>query len=454
MKRRQFLLNGASRFGLLALALDRGGHWLTPDLQARPGFPEPHHTPRARSIIHLYMEGGPSQVDTFDYKPELDARAGEALPFKTPSTVFNSSNKIMPTPFEFSRHGQSGSWVSSLLPHIATCVDDLTFVHSMHHESSNHSAACYMTHTGNPVAGRPCMGSWISYGLGSINEELPGFVVLDCGQSPSGGRYTWSNGFLPPGFGGVKFIKGDTPIEFLEQFDTSKDLQHVKLDAIEKLNRSFGAGESSLLNYRYAASMQKRIPELVSLKGESRATRHLYGLDDPVTADFGNRCLVARRLVESGVRCIEVFSPKVKADRWDQHSELKQGHINNSAAVDKPIAGLIKDLKSRGLLDETIILWSGEFGRTPSSQGKNGRDHNPFGYTVFMAGGGFKPGVHHGTTDPFGYYAERDRVHLHDLHATLLHQLGIHHERLTFRSGGRDYRLTDVEGKLITPIIG
>lgn len=420
-------------------------------------LPGRHFPSKVKSVIHLYMEGGPSQVDTFDYKPELNNYAGKPLPFRKPATVFNSSNIVMPSPFEFKRFGQTGSWVSSLFPHLATVVDDLTFIHSVHHTISNHSAACYMTHTGHSMAGRPCMGSWIYFGCGTENNDLPGFVVLDCGQGPSGGSPTWSNGFLPQRYGGIKFNKGETPVSFLEKLDPTKKIQDLKLNAIDALNLSWETSishsQSAIEKYKKANSMQKLIPELVSVSNESASMQKLYGMDDAVTSDFGSRCLIARRLVEAGVRHIEIFSPRVKADRWDQHGGLKQGHIRNSAAVDKPIAGLIKDLKSRGLLDETLIVWGGEFGRTPSSQGSSGRDHNPFGYTVFLAGAGVQSGVHHGSTDAFGYYAQSNKVHIHDLHASILHLMGLDHEKLTYRFGGRDYRLTDVEGRIIHPIL-
>mgnify|MGYP002527726811 CR=1 FL=1 len=450
--RRDFLVNAMGGFGALAFA-----GLVSKQSALASGR---HMAAKAKSIIYLYMEGGPSQVDTFDYKPLLEKRAGQPLPFEKPSTVFNSSNKIMPSPFKFRQYGESGSWVSSVLPHLATCVDDLTFIHSMHHDVSNHSAACYMSHTGDPIAGRPSLGSWMSYGLGSENEDLPGFVVLDCGQAPSGGVFTWSSGFLPSVHAGVTFHPGKTSVEFLDRLESSPERQQAKLRSILELNRRGQERtgdqrlESVIANYEKAARMQTAVPELLELRDESQATRKLYGLDRTETALFGSRCLIARRLVERGVRFVEIFSPRVTADRWDQHGGLRQGHINNCLAVDQPIAGLIKDLKSRGLLNDTIILWGGEFGRTPSSQGNDGRDHNPFGYSVFLAGGGFRPGVHYGTTDDFGYYAQQDKVHLHDLHATILHQMGIDHERLTYRFGGRDYRLTDVHGRVVEGIVG
>lgn len=444
--RRDFLTQGLGGLGLLAL-----------QSLCHARTQSPHAQARAKSIIYLYMEGGPSQVDTFDYKPKLQAMDGQPLPFDKPSTVFNSSNRLMASPFRFSQYGESGTWVSELLPHLAQCVDDMTFVHSMHHDVSNHSAGCYMTHTGDPVAGRPSMGSWISYGLGSESDDLPGFVVLDCGQGPSGGAPTWSSGFLPAKYAGVKFLPGDVTVEFLDRQEPSEQHQQRKLNAIREMFQIHASEdprlEAVIAGHEKAARMQTAVPELMSLDTESKSTRRLYGMDEEHSRVFGSRCLLARRLVERGVRCVEVFSPRVKADRWDQHSNLEQGHRRNCLAVDQPIAGLIQDLKQRGMLDDTIVLWGGEFGRTPTTQGGTGRDHNPFGYTVFMAGGGFQPGYHYGATDEFGYYAMQNKVHLHDLHATLLHQMGIDHERLTYRFGGRDYRLTDVRGRVIQDLL-
>ena len=447
--RRRFLRNAMGGFGSLAFCGILGAER------------QLHHFAKARSVIYLYMEGGPSQVDTFDYKPKLVEWAGRHLPFDTPATVFNSGSKVMPSPFSFRQQGHSGAWVSDLFPHLASVVDDLTIIRSLHHEVSNHSAACYKTHTGEATAGRPSMGSWITYGLGSANRDLPGFVVLDCGQAPAGGSQTWGSGFLPADFEGVKFLNGNVTVEFLDRRERDRGRQQAKLSAIAALNgqrlETIGgvdpALEAVIAGYEKAARMQTAVPELMDISGESEATKRLYGLDEPQCSVFGSRCLIARRLVERGVRFVEVFSPRVKADRWDQHGGLEAGHRNNAIAVDQPIAALIRDLKARGLLDETIVLWGGEFGRTPSSQGTNGRDHNPFGYTNWVAGGGFRPGTRYGATDEFGYYAEHDKVHLHDLHATILHQLGIDHERLTFRHAGRDFRLTDVYGRVVNEIL-
>jgi len=409
------------------------------------------------------MEGGPSQIDTFDPKPKLAELHGRDLPHatRTPNTVFNIGRKVMRSPFRFARHGESGIAVSEIFPHVARVVDQLCVVRSLHHGISNHSSACYMSHTGHMRAGKPCMGAWLTYGLGCETQDLPGFVVLDCGQGPSGGAPTWGSGFLPASFQGTLFTHRRQPVDNVRAADPS-DRQQRKLETIERLNRRAASllGTDSRLDarmatYERAFRMQTSVPELTSLSGESAQVQTLYGMRsrNPQTALFGSRCLLARRLVERGVRFVELFSPRVKADRWDQHGNLPAGHRLNAAAVDQPIAALIRDLKARGLLDQTIVLWGGEFGRTPNAQGKNGRDHNPYGYTVWVAGGGFRPGICYGATDEFGYHAVEDRVHLHDLHATILHQLGIDHQRLTYRFGGRDFRLTDVSGEVVSGLL-
>ncbi len=460
--RREALQSAASGLGALALTTLLAEQAQADARKTNPLAPRTlHHPARAKSVIYLYMEGGPSQIDTFDPKPRLDRDHGKPLPIDTPRTVFNIGNKIMRSPFKFAQHGQSGAWVSELFPHLARCVDDMTIIRSMHHGISNHSSACYMSHSGYPMAGKPSMGAWVTYGLGSVGDDLPGFVVLDCGQGPSGGSPTWGSGFLPAAYQGTLFTKNAEPIDHLKRREATADRQRRKFDAIQKLNgvaaRRSGDNRLDALvaSYERAFAMQASVPELTDLSGESRATRSLYGLDSPnaQTALFGSRCLLARRMVERGVRFIEVFPPRVSADRWDQHGNLEKGHRLNAAAVDQPIAALLHDLKTRGLLDETIVLWGGEFGRTPNQQGSNGRDHNPFGYTVWCAGGGFKPGIRHGTTDEFGYYAQNKKVHLHDLHATMLHQLGVDHERLTYRFSGRDFRLTDVHGHVLGEVL-
>ncbi len=419
----------------------------------------PHAPPRAKAVIYLYMEGGPSQLDTFDPKPRLDREHGQELPFKTPNTVFDIGKKILRSPYKFQQHGQSGAWVSEIFPEVAKCVDDLTIIRSLHHDYSSHTSACYFTHTGHSLVGRPSLGAWVNYGLGSESQNLPGFVVLDCGMGPSGGPPSWGAGFLPASYQGTVFGKSAQPIDFIQPLEQAPESQHQKLQAIQALN-GIRAGEfqdsrldAVIRNYELAFQMQTAVPELSDFQDEPASVRKLYGLDEPETALYGSRCLMARRLVQRGVRFIEVFSPLLACDRWDQHNDLALGHRLNARATDRPVAALLTDLKQHGLLDETLVVWGGEFGRTPNAQGTDGRDHNPFGYTMWVAGGGFKPGIRYGATDEYGYFAEQDKVHLHDLHATLLHQLGIDHKRLTFRFQGRDFRLTDVEGNVIAGLL-
>ncbi len=447
--RREMLHRATNGFGSLALTA----------LLARESRASVHVAPRARSVIYLYMEGGPSQIDTFDPKPRLDRDHGKPIPFDVPNTVFNIGKKIFRSPFRFDRYGESGAWVSEIFPHVAECVDELAIIRSMHHGISNHSSACLISHTGYAMAGKPSIGSWLSYGLGSANDDLPAFVVLDCGQGPSAGSPTWGNGFLPTSTRGTLFTRHDAPIEYIEPLEAAPGAQRGKIDAIRALQRASAASSSDsrvdalIESYERAFRMQSAVPSLVDLSGESAATKRLYGIDRKSTELFGSRCLLARRLVESGVRFVEVLAPRVKADRWDQHGKLEDGHRRNALATDRAVAGLLRDLASRGLLDETIVLWGGEFGRTPNAQGADGRDHNPFGYTVWAAGGGFKPGIRYGETDEYGYFATRDKVHIHDLHATILYLLGIDHERLTFRHSGRDFRLTDVHGEVVRGVL-
>ena len=459
--RRRLLGHATESFASLALAALLAREARAEAAAGRgPGGLRPHHAPRAKSVICLYMEGGPSQLDTFDHKPRLAQDHGKPIPFRTPNTVFNIGRKILRSPFEFRRHGESGGWVSEIFPHVARCVDKLTVLHGLHHGVSNHSSACYMTHTGHAMVGKPSMGSWLTYGLGSECRDLPGFVVLDCGQGPSGGPPTWGSGFLPVAYQGTIFTSRKEPLDYIRPLETSARIRARKIATLQELqndsNDRFEAHRlvtAQVESYEHAFRMQSAVPDLLDISGETAATRRLYGLDDAGSELFGSRCLLARRLVERGVRFVEVLSPKVKADRWDQHSNLEEGHRRNAALTDRGVAGLITDLDARGLLDETIVLWGGEFGRTPNAQGKNGRDHNPYGYTVWVAGGGFRPGIRHGKTDDFGYFAVDDKVHLHDLHATILHQLGLDHTRLTYRFSGRDFRLTDVHGEVIRPIL-
>ena len=464
--RREMLLRCANGFGAVALAA-----LLAEDGRADPAKPDPalngglHHPAAARNVIFLYMDGGPSQVDTFDYKPMLEKYDGKDphSVFTVEPTQFNNVGKVLASPWKFQKRGQSGLWVSDLFPNVADCIDDLAVVRSMVSMFPEHTSANYFLHTGSGFQGRPSMGSWVSYGLGSENKNLPGFIVLNGGLIPPGGLDNFNSGFLPAAFQGSVFRAGDPPVANIERSEPSDALQRGKLDLMTKLDAAaeerLGKSdeiESAVANYETAYRMQTAVPELIDVKGESDAVRKLYGLDAkyPQTQIFGRQCLIARRLVERGARFIELTCPQIGGrDRWDQHGGLKGGHEDNARAVDQPIAALLKDLKDRGLLKTTLVVWAGEFGRTPFAQGADGRDHNPFGFTVWMAGGGAKGGVGYGETDEWGYKVADKKVEIYDLHATMLWLLGVDHKRLTFRFGGRDMRLTDVHGDVVRDVI-
>lgn len=425
-------------------------------------LPKTHHAARARSVIFLYMDGGPSQVDTFDPKPRLDREHGEPIGIKVPATQFNNVGTVLRSPWKFHRHGESGIPVSTLFPHVATCVDDLAIIRSMVSNFSEHTNANYFLHTGSGQQGRPSMGAWATYGLGSECRDLPGFVVLNGGLIPPGGLDNFNSGFLPATYQGSIFKYGKTPVSDLTPSEPNPELERRKIDLLRKLDGGSlaqrgdnDAIESAIANYELAFRMQAVVPEVVDLSGESKTVKRMYGLESDYepTRIFGTQCLRARRLVERGVRFIELTCPGVGTDRWDQHSKLREGHERNSRAVDQPIAGLLKDLKARGLLEETLVVWGGEFGRTPMAQGSDGRDHNPYGFTMWLAGGGVKGGTIYGATDEYGYFVVENKVEIHDLHATMLHLLGIDHERLTYRFGGRDMRLTDVYGNVLHAIL-
>jgi len=452
----------ANGFGMVALAalMQQEG------LAAGPGIADPlasrasHFAPKAQSVIFLFMDGGPSQVDTFDPKQRLIQEHGQPIKIKVPPTQFNNVGNVLKSPWEFKKYGQSGIPVSDLFPHVAQCVDDLAVVRSMTADFSEHTNANYFIHSGHGLQGRPSMGSWLTYGLGSECRNLPGFVVLNSGMIPPGGLDCFNSGFLPASYQGSLFREGLEPVADLKPVEGGAQSQQSKLALMRKLDKTvtsrIGANdriEAAIGNYELAFRMQSAVPDLMDLTGETEATKKLYGLDEAPTKIYGHQCLVARRLVERGVRFVELLCPRVGADRWDQHSDLKAGHESNAKATDKPIAGLLKDLKARGLLDKTLVVWAGEFGRTPMAQGSNGRDHNPFGFTIWMAGGGVKGGTTYGATDEYGYYAVENKVSIHDLHATMLHLLGMDHKRLTYRFSGRDMRLTDVYGELIKDIL-
>jgi hypothetical protein len=472
--RRDMLRRCANGFGAVALSA-----LLEESAQARPNVvatlreairhaergdhnPGLHHEPKATNVIFLYMDGGPSQIDTFDPKPRLDREHGQPIKMKTPPTQFNDVGKVLKCPWPFKQYGQSGIPVSALFPHVARHVDELAIGRSMVANFSEHTNANYFLHTGHGQQGRPSMGSWITYGLGSECKNLPGFIVLNGGLIPPGGLDNFGSGFLPAAFQGSIFKPGTRPVANLERTESTEGQQRGKLDLLRKLDQGLldrhGSNdqlEAAIANYELAFRMQTAVPELMNLSGETAATKKLYGLDAeyPQTRTFGTLCLLARRLVERGVRFIELTCPATGGDRWDQHSKLKEGHENNARAVDEPIAGLLTDLKARGLLAKTLVVWAGEFGRTPMAQGSDGRDHNPFGFTVWLAGGGVKGGTIYGATDEYGYYAVENKTEMHDLHATMLHLLGVDHKRQTFRFGGRDMRLTDVHGEVVKGII-
>lgn len=479
--RREFLSRSGAGLGLLALldllsregALERiagradaAGLNLNEAASLNPLAPRaPRFAATARSVIHLFMYGGPSQMDLFDPKPELRKRDGQPMPLpkgEKLNVFFGSPGPLMASPFRFQRRGESGLWVSELFPALATVIDEIAVIRSMHAESNNHAPALFQMNTGQTRPGNPSLGSWVGYGLGSENQDLPGYVVM-CDQrgGPIGGAPNWGAGYMPAAFQGTPFrIEGD-PILDLSPPPERRDRQRGWLDLLKDLNQAHLAdhpGESDLLGriqaYELAYRMQAEAPQAVDLSRETAATKRLYGLDNPVTEPFGRRLLIARRLVERGVRFVQVYNGGGTFDEnWDAHYDLEKNHRLHCSETDGPIAGLITDLKQRGLLDETLLLWGGEFGRMPVSQSKVGRDHNPHGFTCWMAGGGVKGGIAVGETDEFGYRAVTDRCHINDWHATILHLLGLDHTLLTFLHAGRQKRLSDVAGRVIKPLL-
>jgi hypothetical protein len=460
LDRRRMLQGSAAGFGWLA------AQSLLADADAAPQNPlsakKPHFPARAKRVIFLFMKGGPSHVDTFDPKPLLERDHGKPPPFELPRVKFAETKGLLKSPWKFRQYGESGLPVSDLFPHVAQCVDELCVIRSMHGTNPAHGGALLKLHTGSDAFVRPSMGAWVSYGLGTENSDLPAFVTI-CPTLAHGGVTNWGSGFLPAWtqgtpLGNASIPSSDAVVKHIRPARGLVD-QRLQLDLLSHLNSdalleigAHPALEARISSFELAYRMQAAMPELQEIKGESQATRQLYGMDDPVTADFGLQCLMARRFAERGVRFIQVTHSDSHV-QWDQHGDLLKGHTKNAAEVDKPIAGLLKDLKSRGLLDDTLVLWGGEFGRTPTAQGTDGRDHNPHGFTMWMAGGGVKRGIAYGATDDYGYYAMENKVHIHDLHATLLHILGLDHERLTYRYGGRDFRLTDVEGHVVKDIL-
>ncbi len=470
--RRRLLKTLSCGFGSLALAgmcAQAGGS--TPlaapgPLAARP----PMRPARAKRVIFLFMQGGPSQVDTFDPKPALQRYDNTDAQFNVARTRQVETRRILGSPWKFARHGQCGRWASELFPHVAARVDDLCFIHSLHTEGVAHGPATIMLHTGASSLVRPSVGAWVAYGLGTENQDLPGFVTINPPVNMGGPR-NYSNAFLPTVYQGTTIGRAGMPmpkagIRHLADGHAPADGRREKFDLLRALNREQAsrlspAGvdhelEATIQSFELAYRMQARAPGLMdvtSFPGESAATLGLYGIGEQPTDEFGRQCLLARRLAEAGVRYIQVnYSDNGNNPKWDQHSNLKQ-HEHHARATDKPVAGLLADLKSRGLLDDTLVWWGGEFGRTPFAENRDGRDHNPNGFTIFLAGGGVKAGHAHGQTDEFGYNAVSDKVHMHDLHATVLHLLGLDHEKLTYRYAGRDFRLTDVYGNVVNDII-
>jgi hypothetical protein len=462
LTRRDMLRTCATGFGAVALTT----LWAEQASQAQhnPDAHGTHHAPRARNVIFLYMDGGVSQVDSFDHKPMLERFHGRDphSVFRVEPTQFNNIGRVMKSPWKFRRYGQSGRMVSELFPHIARHVDDLAFVHSMTSHFPEHTSANYFLHTGSGLQGRPSMGAWMGYGLGTENRNLPGFIVLNGGLIPPGGLDNFNSGFLPAAYQGSVFRPSDPAVANIRPLEANPDQQRGKLELLRKLDQANlnrvgnpGEIEAAIANGETAFRMQAAVPELMDLTGESNATKDLYGINStfPGTRIFATECLLARRLVERGVRFVELTCPSVGHDRWDQHGNLRRGHEDNARAVDQPIAALLRDLKTRGLWDQTLVVWTGEFGRTPFAQGGDGRDHNQYGFTLWLAGGGVKGGTAYGATDDFGYKAVDGVREIHDLHATMLHILGVEHTRQTFRFGGRDMRLTDVHGEVIHEVL-
>ena len=454
--RREMLSRSSLGFGALACSalFDRS--------EGRDAI-ERHVPPRVRNVIFLFMEGGVSQVDSFDYKPMLEKHHGkdprQAIG-KIEKTQFESIGKVLKSPWTFRQRGQSGAWISDLFPHVAEMADELCIIKSMTSRFPEHTSANFFLHSGSGLQGRPSMGAWATYGLGSDNENLPGYIVLNGGQIPSGGLDCFSNGFLPATARGSLLNAIGAPLANVTPHEDDSRSQALKRGLIERLNRNSprisGELEAAITNYELAARMQLTVPEVMSLDGESEAIRKMYGLeaDYQHTRTYARQCIIARRLVERGVRFVELTIPMVNGfQRWDAHGNLVKNHGENARAVDQPIAALLKDLRNRGMLDETLVLWSGEFGRTPFAQGGAGRDHNEFGFSLWMAGGGVKPGFSYGETDQWGYKAAIGRLEIHDLHATLLHLMGVDHRKFTHRFGGRDIRLTDVHGRVVREVL-
>lgn len=466
VSRRRMLQASAVGFGNLALASMLGeeamgamGAMGSESLSS----PTTHFPARAKRVIFLFMKGGPSHLDSFDYKPQLQKDDGKPLPFDKPRVQFAPTGNLLASPWKFRKRGQSGIEVSDLFPNVAQCIDDVCLLNSVHGTNAAHGGASLKLHTGSDTFVRPSVGAWVTYGLGTENANLPGFVTI-CPTLAHGGVKNWGSAFLPAHCQGVPLgvaskASTEAQVKYIRSRKWSRAQQRIQLGMLAQVNKEHlertGPNsdlEARINSFELAFRMQTEVPEIQDLSDETEATERLYGLDEEVTKDFGRQCLLARRFAERGVRFIQVTHSDTNV-QWDQHGNLRDGHAKNALEVDLPIAGLLKDLKQRGMLDDTLVMWGGEFGRTPVAQGKNGRDHNPEGFTMWMAGAGVKGGFKYGATDEYGYYAVENKMHIHDVHATLLHLMGMDHLRLTHRYAGRDFRLTDVSGKVHTEIL-
>ena len=464
--RREMLCQAGTGFGALALSALLGQQTSaapTPDSRLETPARQPHHPARAKSVIFVFLEGGPSHIDTFDPKPALEKYAGQPLPpsFKPVILAMGEKNPpIMASQRKWAQHGEGSLWVSDWLPHMATCADDLCVVRSLYSDGLNHSGGVCQMNTGSILAGRPSLGAWVSYGLGTENQNLPGFVVMEDnpGQVINGPK-NWGAGFMPAVFQGTPLQNGDEPIQYLANpKDVTDPRQRAKLEYLAHLNKAHAAErpeqselEARIASYELAFRMQAEAPGVVDLSDETAETQALYGMDRKETAAFGRQCLLARRLVERGVRFVQLYHGS--GSKWDAHSGIEKNHSGLCAASDQPVAGLLKDLKRRGLLNDTLVIWGGEFGRTPMSEKGDGRDHNPYGYTMVLAGGGVRGGRTVGATDEIGLHATQDRLHTHDFHATLLHLLGLSHMQLVYRHKNRPERPTLNEGVVCEKIV-
>jgi Protein of unknown function (DUF1501) len=453
--RRQWLRDAGAGFGSLALSAILADEARSAKHENPLTPRQPHFPARAKRVIFLFMPGGPSQVDTFDPKPRLTRDHGKP----SPKLYQGQARNLLASPWKFQKRGESGLDVSELFPQVGACADQLCVIRSMVADDPNHPGGCLLMNTGERVATRPSLGAWVSYGLGTENQDLPAFLAIGPGPMIEGGRQ-YGAAFLPAAYQGTFVSDLDHPIRNLKNDRVGLDRQRRELDALRQLNtlhlderpddsRLAARIESFELAYR----MQMQAPDAFDVSRESEATKRRYGLDQETTRVFGRQCLLARRLSERGVRFIQLYHTTGGFQPWDQHSDLKGGHAKNAMATDQPIAALVGDLRERGLLEDTLVIWGGEFGRTPAGQGQDGRDHHPYGFTIWLAGGGVRGGLAFGATDEYGWDAVEDRVHVHDLHATILHLLGLDHEKLTYRSSGRDYRLTDVYGNVVKGIL-